>query len=55
MTGRYRHHSLGWGAVVKGKVDVCEVSSFDHSEIFKVESDRIAVAQVLNRAIDEVE
>jgi hypothetical protein len=40
--------------VVTGKLDVCKVSSLDHLEIFKAESDRIAVAQALNRAIDEV-
>ena len=52
--GRYRHPSFGWSAVVKGKVDVCRVSALDHNEIFKAESDRGAVAQALNRVIDEV-
>ena len=54
MTGRYRHPSFGWSAVVKGKVDVCKVSALDHNEIFKAESDRVAVAQDFNRLIDEV-
>jgi len=54
MTGRYLHPSFGWSAVVKGGVDVCKISSLDHNEIFKTESDRIAVAQALNQAIDEV-
>jgi thioesterase domain-containing protein len=54
MTGRYRHPSLGWSEVVDGKVNVCEVSSLDHTEIFKPESDRAAVAAALNRAIEEV-
>jgi thioesterase domain-containing protein len=54
MTGRYLHPSFGWSAVVRGKVDVCKVSSLDHNEIFKAESDRVAVAQALNRAISEV-
>jgi thioesterase domain-containing protein len=54
MTGRYRHPSFGWSAVVRGKVDVCKVSSLDHNEIFKAESDRVAVAQALNLLIDEV-
>jgi thioesterase domain-containing protein len=53
-TGRYRHPSFGWSAVVKGKVDVCKVGSLDHNEIFKAETDRVAVAQALNRLIDEV-
>jgi thioesterase domain-containing protein len=53
-SGRYRHPSFGWSAVVKGKVDVCEVSALDHNEIFKAESDRVAVAQALNRLVDEV-
>jgi len=54
QAGRYRHPSFGWSAVVKGKVDVCKVSSLDHNEIFKAESDRIVVAQGLNRLIAEV-
>jgi thioesterase domain-containing protein len=54
MTGRYLHPSFGWSAVVKGKIEVCKVESLDHNEIFKAESDRAAVAQALNRAIDEV-
>ena len=54
QTGRYRHPSFGWSAVVKGKVDVCKVSSLDHNEIFKAESDRVVVAQALNRLIGEV-
>ena len=54
MTGRYRHPSFGWSTVVKGKVDVCKVSSLDHNEIFKAESDRVAVAQALNLLIEEV-
>ena len=54
MTGRYLHPSFGWSAVVKGKLDVCKLSALDHNEIFKAESDRIAVAQALSRAIDEV-
>jgi thioesterase domain-containing protein len=54
MTGRYLHPSFGWSAVVKGKIDVCKVESLDHNEIFKAESDRVAVAQALNRVIDEV-
>jgi len=54
MTGRYRHPSFGWSAVVDGKINVCKVSSLDHNEIFKAESDRVAVAAALNRAIDEV-
>jgi len=54
MTGRYRHASFGWSAVVHGKVNVCKVSSLDHNEIFKAESDRVVVAAALNRAIDEV-
>jgi hypothetical protein len=53
-TGRYRHPSFGWSAMVNGKVDVCKVSSLDHNEIFKAESDRAAVAQALNPLIDEV-
>jgi thioesterase domain-containing protein len=54
MTGRYLHPSFGWSAVVDGKLDVCKVSSLDHLEIFKAESDRVAVAQVLNSVIDEI-
>jgi thioesterase domain-containing protein len=54
MTGRYLHPSFGWSAVVKGKLDVCKLSALVHNEIFKAESDRIAIAQALNRAIDEV-
>jgi hypothetical protein len=54
MTGRYRHPSFGWSAVVRGKLDVCKVGSLDHNEIFKAESDRVAVAQALNLLIDEV-
>jgi thioesterase domain-containing protein len=54
MTGRYRHPSFGWSTVVKGKIDVCKVGSLDHNEIFKAESDRVAVAQALNLLVDEV-
>jgi thioesterase domain-containing protein len=54
MTGRYLHPSFGWSSVVKGKIDVCKVNSLDHNEIFKAESDRVAVAQALNRVLDEV-
>ena len=54
LTGRYLHPSFGWNAVVNGKLDVCKVSSLDHLEIFKAESDRVAVALALNRVIDEV-
>jgi thioesterase domain-containing protein len=53
-TGRYLHPSFGWSEVVDGKVNVCKVSSLDHTEIFKAESDRVAVAAALDRAIDEV-
>jgi thioesterase domain-containing protein len=53
-TGRYLHPSFGWSAVVDGKLDVCKVSSLDHNEIFEAESDRVAVAQALNSAIDEI-
>ncbi|MBV8140022.1 MAG: hypothetical protein JO121_30945 [Deltaproteobacteria bacterium] len=53
-TGRYLHPSFGWSLVVDGKINVCKVSSLDHNEIFKAESDRAAVAAALNRAIDEV-
>jgi thioesterase domain-containing protein len=54
LTGRYLHPSFGWDCVVIGKLEVCKVSALDHVEIFKAESDRAAVAQALNKAIDEV-
>lgn len=54
LIGRYRDPYFGWGEVVLGKIDVCNVSSLDHLEIFKSESDRVAVAQSLTKCIDDV-
>jgi thioesterase domain-containing protein len=54
LIGRYRDRYFGWGDVVSGKIDVCNISSLDHLEIFKSEFDRTAVAQSLRKCIDEV-
>jgi thioesterase domain-containing protein len=54
LIGRYRDRYFGWGDVVSGKIDVCNISSLDHLEIFKSELDRAAVAQSLRKCIDEV-
>jgi thioesterase domain-containing protein len=54
FTGRYLHPSFGWSEVVQGKIDICKVSSIDHLEIFKSESDRISVAEALLSSFDEV-
>lgn len=54
LIGRYRDRYFGWGDVVSGQIDICNISSLDHLEIFKSELDRIAVAQSLRKCIDEV-
>lgn len=54
LIGRYRDRYFGWGDVVSGKIDICNISSLDHLEIFKSELDRTAVAQSLGKCIDEV-
>lgn len=53
LIGRYRDPQFGWGDVVQGQIEVCNVSSADHLEIFKSEPDRLIVAQRLRRSIDE--
>src|SRR5277367_391632 len=54
LVGRYRDPNFGWGKVVQGRIEVCQVSAADHLEIFKSELDRAAVAQRLRRSMDEV-
>jgi thioesterase domain-containing protein len=53
LFGRYRDQLFGWGEVVQGEIEICNVSSADHLEIFKSELDRSTVAQRLRRCIDE--
>lgn len=53
LVGRYRDPNFGWGGVVQGEIEICNVSSADHLEIFKSELDRSTVAQRLRRRIDE--
>jgi thioesterase domain-containing protein len=46
--------NLGWGEVVRGKIETCLVNAAAHVEIFKSELDRALVAQKLRKCIDEV-
>ena len=54
LGGRYLDARLGWGDAVRGKIEVCQLSTNDHLEIFKSEIDRTLVAQKLRSCFDEV-
>jgi len=55
LTGRYRDPHYGWGSLISGELEVCEVNATEHVEIFKSELDRTIVAGKLreqfNRAL----
>jgi hypothetical protein len=54
LSGRYLDDLLGWGATVRGKIEVWQLETSDHLEIFKSESDRSRVAQKLRIIFDDV-
>jgi amino acid adenylation domain-containing protein len=54
LGGRYRDSLFGWGEVVRGDVEVCQLSAEEHLDLFKSEVDRKLVAQKLRIAFDEV-
>lgn len=54
LGGRYLDERLGWGETVRGKIEAYQLDANKHLEIFKSDSDRALVAQMLRRNIDEV-
>lgn len=50
LRGRYLNPQLGWGEVVRGKIEAVQLSAIDHIEIFKSELDRALVAQKLRES-----
>jgi thioesterase domain-containing protein len=54
LVGRYRDPNFGWGDVVRNEIEICRVNAVDHLEIFKLEHDRVIVAQTLRKSIDKV-
>ncbi|HTY54789.1 MAG TPA: amino acid adenylation domain-containing protein, partial [Candidatus Binataceae bacterium] len=54
LGGRYRDPLFGWGEVVRGDIEACQLSTDVHLDIFKSEADRNLVAQKLRIAFDEL-
>jgi thioesterase domain-containing protein len=54
ITRKFLIPNLGWGEVVRGKIETCLVNAAEHVEILKSELDRALVAQKLRSCIDEV-
>jgi hypothetical protein len=54
LGGRYLDSQLGWGAAVRGGMEVCQLGTDDHLEIFKSALDRGLVSQKLRSAFDQV-
>ena len=54
LSGRYSNPCLGWDRPVHGKIDVCQLSTNEHLEIFKSQSDRELVAEKLRQHFNEV-
>jgi thioesterase domain-containing protein len=52
--GRFLDSQFGWGEVVKGEIEVCELSADNHLEIFKAEHDRTLVACKLQSCFEQV-
>jgi thioesterase domain-containing protein len=50
LRGRYLNPRLGWGEVVRGKIEVVQLGAINHIEIFKSELDRALVAQKLRES-----
>ena len=54
LGGRYRDAWLGWNDTVHGEIEVCQLATREHLEIFKSDHDRTLVALKLRQAFDEV-
>jgi thioesterase domain-containing protein len=50
---RHSDDQLGWGRVVSGKLEVCEVSATEHMDIFKTNFDQQLVARKLRQLFEE--
>ena len=53
LVGRYRDPQYGWGDTIKGKLEICEVNSVEHLDLFKSASDRELVVKSLRTHLSD--